>query len=249
MYSETSVQSFRRAIAGKLIALLPESVRSKLSVHLGKPDLRFTLLQLRRFGFRPGNVLDVGAYLGDWTRLCLDVWPDASAVCVEPQQGAQDSLQKLSRSRAPKVIVKQGLLGDADRTDIPFLDSGTGSSVLARDPPGSLCVMWRIDTLIDQGMALPDLVKIDTQGYELAVLSGFERHLQRCKVLQVELSLLPIVPGAAMLHEVVAYLYQRGFVLFDIEEFIRSPSDGAMWQIDAIFCREDSPLRLERTWR
>jgi len=45
------------------------------------------------------------------------------------------------------------------------------------------------------------------------------------------------------------YLRSRRFVIWEIEEFIRSPSDGALWQIDALFVREDSPLRVGRRWR
>jgi hypothetical protein len=31
--------------------------------------------------------------------------------------------------------------------------------------------------------------------------------------------------------------------MFDVDQLILSPFDGAMWQIDALFCRIDSPLR------
>ena len=90
---------------------------------------------------------------------------------------------------------------------------------------------------------------LKAQGYELEVLAGYEKHLQACEVPQVELSLLPIVPGAPLIHDVLAYLSTRSFVMFDVDELIRSPSDGAVWQIDALFCHEVSPLRSRRAWR
>jgi hypothetical protein len=37
--------------------------------------------------------------------------------------------------------------------------------------------------------------------------------------------------------------------MFDVDELIRAPSDDAVWQIDAIFCRMDSPLLKQRVWR
>jgi hypothetical protein len=109
--------------------------------------------------------------------------------------------------------------------------------------------MWCIDSLVDQGSEPFDFVKLDVQGYELQVLIGFERYLRACAVLQLELSLLPLTAGVPLMAEVIEYLNKRGYVLFDIDELIRDPSDGAVWQIDAIFCREDSPLRRERRWR
>lgn len=229
--------------------LLPATIRNRLAIHLGRPDCRFSLLQLHRFGLTPRHLLDVGAYHGEWAQVCLDVWPNTSVLCIEPQQAPQAALKVFARENAPRVVVKQGLLGDADRVSVPFADTGTGSSVLTSQQSSSTRAMWRIDTLIDEGLEPPDFVKIDVQGYELKVLAGFERHLKYCDLLQIELSLLPIVPGGPLLHEVVAYLKNRGFVMFDVDELIRAPSDGAVWQLDALFCREDSPLRQRRTWR
>jgi len=90
---------------------------------------------------------------------------------------------------------------------------------------------------------------LDVQGYEVEVLEGWTIGFDRCEVIQSEISLLPIVPKAPLLHEFVSYLYKRGFVMFDVDELIRAPSDGATWQIDAMFCRLDSYLRTERVWR
>ncbi len=109
--------------------------------------------------------------------------------------------------------------------------------------------MTTVDTLIESGQCQPpDLVKLDVQGYEIEVLEGWTESFYRCQIIQCEISLIPIVAGAPLLHEVITYLFQRGFVVFDVTELIRSPSDGAVWQIDALFCRCDSPLRLSRVW-
>lgn len=227
---------------------LPRELREAMAVHLGRPDIRFSLAQLRRFGFAPVQVLDGGAWTGDWARTCLEVWPGAQVLCVEPQEAPQPALQALAAKARGKVEVKQGLLGPRDAEAAPFTDAGTGSSVLG-STDGPARPMWRIDTLITQGLRPPELVKLDVQGYELEVLAGFEAGLRSCQVLQIELSLLPIAPGAPLIADVLAYLSSRGFVMYDLDEVIRAPSDGAAWQIDAIFCHEESPLRRQRTWR
>src|ERR1700754_1598093 len=123
--------SVRSKLLGAALGLLPDEVRTKVAVHLGKPDCRFSLLQLRRFGFSPRQVLDVGAYRGEWARTCLDVWPDASALCIEPQQSVQEALRRLANDYAPRVAIRQGLLGAGDREAVPFAEVGTGSSVLS----------------------------------------------------------------------------------------------------------------------
>jgi FkbM family methyltransferase len=246
---ESGILQFSRTVAGWFFTVLPQTIRNGLAVHLGKPDLRFSLMQLRRFGFFPHHVLDIGAYRGEWARVVLEVWPETSVLCVEPQQAPQKELRQFARQNASRITIKQGLLGTSNCDAVQFAEVGTGSSVLASQLGASTRPMWRIDTLVDEGLAPPDFVKLDVQGYELGVLAGFEKNLRHCHLLQLELSLLPIVPGGALLHEVVAYLKERGFVMFDVDELIRAPSDGAVWQIDALFCREDSLLRQDRTWR
>jgi FkbM family methyltransferase len=241
--------SVRSKLLSVALGLLPDEVRTKVAVHLGKPDCRFSLLQLRDFGFSPRQVLDVGAYRGEWARTCLDVWPHASVLCIEPQQSPQEALRRFASDYAPRVEIRQGLLGAGDREAVPFAEVGTGSSVLSATTATANRAMWSIDRLIDDGLPQPDLVKIDVQGYELEVLKGYEKNLPNCGVLQLELGLLPIVPGAPLIHDVIAYLKDRGFVMFDIDELIRAPSDAAVWQIDALFCREDSLLRRKRCWR
>lgn len=238
----------RRALS-VLLSTFPDGLRNRLAVHLGRPDLRYSLLQLRQFGFKPKHILDGGAYHGDWTRQCLEIWPEATIACAEPQQSAQVELSKLAEENGPRVRPIHCLLGPEDRDAVPFCDAGTGSNLFTARGADYTCAMWRIDSLIDRGLEPFDFVKLDVQGYELRVLEGFDIYLEHCEVLQLELSLLPLVKGAPLITEMIAYLNQRGFLLFDIDELIRAPSDGAVWQLDALFCRDGSPLRLERHWR
>ena len=242
----------RQKILQLLLRNIPCTWRRRLGVHLGMPDIRWSLMQLRRFGFLPKNTMDVGAFRGDWTRTCLEIFPHAKVVCIEPQNAEALGLTSLERT-FPNVKVIQTLLGSSARDDVPFRDSGPGSSVLevgSNEKMGKPTRMTTIDSLIGSGACPPpEFLKLDVQGYEIEVLEGWTKHFDRCQVIQCEISLLPLVPGGPLLHELVAYLERRGFVMFDVTELIRSPSDGAVWQIDALFCPANSKLRRERVWR
>ena len=236
-------------ISGWLLGIIPKEKKRRLGVLLGAPDIRWSLRQIREFGFRPSHVMDVGAFRGDWARACLDVFPEASIVCIEPQEGPQEELKELV-NRHSNVKVIQTLLGKSECANMPFQEVGSGSSVLLNCAGETQRRMTTIDTLIEgRQCKSPELLKLDVQGFELEIMEGFTRDFERCKVIQIEINLLPIVPGAPLLHEVVDYLYRRGFVMFDIDELIRAPSDGAVWQVDALFCRMDSSLRSERIWK
>ncbi len=239
----------KREALGLLLRLLPGEWKQRLSIHLGVPHVRWSLRQLRHFGFTPSHVLDIGAFQGDWARACLNVFPDVRMTCVEPQDEQQPTLRELALQTG-NIHVVQTLLGRRNLSGVPFSEMGSGSSVLSA-PKGCTRTkpMATVDTLIESGQCQPpDLVKLDVQGYEIEVLEGWTESFYRCQIIQCEMSLIPIVAGAPLLHEVIAYLFRRGFVVFDVTELIRSPSDGAVWQIDALFCRCDSPLRLKRAW-
>jgi FkbM family methyltransferase len=234
---------------GFLLRILPPEQKRRLGADLGVLDMRESLRQLCRFGFIPKHVMDVGAFKGDWTRICLDIFPGAAIMCIEPQDAPQEELNKLA-SEHSNVKVIQTLLGRTERENVPFEEIGSGSSVLLNSRKEEKRSMTTINSLIESGLCKPpELLKLDVQGYELEVLEGYTHDFDACKVIQCEISLLPIVQGAPLLHEVVSYLYKRGFVMFDVDELIRAPSDGATWQIDALFCCVDSPLRTKRIWR
>ena len=239
-----------RIILSRTLKAIPREWRKRLGVYLGVCDLRWSMEQLKRFGFSPIDVLDVGAFQGDWARTCFSVWPHARITCVEPQDSQHQNLTNLA-SQTKNIEYIQVLLGRTDKASVTFCETGSGSSVLLENQETAKThPMKTIDTLIKSGeIAPPHFLKLDVQGYEIEVLEGWTKGFEQCEVIQCEISLLPLIPKAPLMHEVIAYLYNRGFMMFDITELIRSPSDAAVWQIDALFCRKDSPLRDNRVWR
>lgn len=230
--------------------LLPKEWKKALGIHLGAPHVYWSLNQLRRFGFIPNQVLDVGAFQGEWAKACLKVYPQARIMCIEPQEEAQLKLKSMAK-QYPNLKVIQTLLGSQVSRRIPFQEIGSGSSVLLYPHViESTKAMTTIDQLVlEKWLDPPELVKLDVQGYEKEVLKGWVRGFDKCEVIECEISLLPLVEGSPLLTELIEYFQTRDFVMFDITELIRSPSDGAVWQIDALFCRKNSPLRTERLWR
>jgi len=233
-----------------LFHLLPRKLKRGLSVHLGCCDLNWSLEQIRRFGFTPRNVLDVGAFQGEWAKACLKAYPEAHITCIEPQGEPQFKLRELAKQH-PNLKVIQTLLGSQVTPHIPFQERGSGSSVLLPTSENErMKPMTTVDRLIlEKRLDPPEMVKLDVQGYEMEVLKGWTQGFEKCLVIQCEISLLPLIPGAPLLPELIEYLQERDFVMFDITELIRSPSDGAVWQIDALFCRKDSSLRTSRVWQ
>ena len=81
------------------------------------------------------------------------------------------------------------------------------------------------------------LLKIDTQGYEMPVLRGASKTLERCAGLQVEMSIVPLYAGQALYRELIDYLDGVGFDLWGLLPGFVDPSSGRLLQMDGLFFR------------
>src|SRR5205814_270565 len=81
------------------------------------------------------------------------------------------------------------------------------------------------------------LLKIDVQGAEDRVIAGAGRTLQSVTVIQVELSLVPLYEGQALMHDIVELLRGRGYDLADVHPAFIDPRDGRVLQLDGLFLR------------
>jgi len=212
-------------------------------------SMRWSLENLKRCGFLPATVIDVGAFIGEWTELTQAIWPEAKYLMIEPQPNKQERLRRMCNER---VSLEAVLLGSTQSNAVPFhMDDLGGSSVLEqlqdKCPVTEFLPMKTLDTIAsDRQLAGPILVKADVQGYELEVLAGASKTLQNTEVILLEISLLPYNIGSPLFSEVVAFLDERRFLVYDFCWLHRRQSDQAAFQVDVIFAREDSPLRIEK---
>jgi FkbM family methyltransferase len=93
-------------------------------------------------------------------------------------------------------------------------------------------------TVSTERIAMIDLLKIDTQGFDLEVLRGAENSLSTgvVKHVLVELNFSSLYEGQASAAAIHAFLEERGFALVDYYE--RHRRGSAMAWCTALFCRE-----------
>lgn len=81
-------------------------------------------------------------------------------------------------------------------------------------------------------------LKIDVQGSELDVLDGVGQYIDAVKLLELELSLVPLYEDTVGWQEIVRRLDEQRFALRSVERVFDDPATGEMLQIDGIFVRE-----------
>lgn len=235
-----------------VISDLRAATKSFLARQVGSPHILGSLAHLSRSGFRPKQIFDVGAYQGDFARLCLNVWPDTRVVAFEVLEHKVEELRQMTVSGLPVEVISC-LLGAENRESVPFHEMETASSVLEehiyQDVPVKNYSMRTVDHIVKEHCANPpDFLKLDVQGYELEVLKGAEQALDNLKVILAELNFLDIHKGVPLVSEVITWLDERGWVAYDICGITRRPLDSALWQADFIFVPRDISLRSDKRW-
>jgi len=131
---------------------------------------------LRRHKTSRLNVVDVGANFGDTAAIiAASIGRDgAQFVCVEADAQYIPWLRR--NTEGMKVDIVHAIAGPVSGvTQATMLPSGAGTSAIVSDD-GSTARMIAVDDLSDEPI---DLLKIDTDGFELEVLRGATRVLSR----------------------------------------------------------------------
>ena len=104
----------------------------------------------------------------------------------------------------------------------------------------------RLDSLIEQPLARPSLLKVDTQGGELLVLDGAAGILDQIDVIILECSFHQFRHGAPEFNEIVIRMNALGFACYETLEGHYRALDNALAQVDLVFVPFDSPLRRDQ---
>lgn len=210
-------------------------------------DMGKRLEHMANLGFQPRTVVDVGAAEGTWSRMAARLWPNASLIGFEPNRRNEAELER-ARRELPAFSYHLCFLG-AVPGPVTYADRGTQTSLYADVPGTDVAEMRTLDGCFEEGLfPQPQLLKLDVQGYELQVLEGAQRVLSGCEAVLAEVSFYRFHPEMPTADEVIAYLKERGFVIYDTMGLLRLPEDDALGHMDFMFVRADHPLRPRRNW-
>src|SRR5262249_39596221 len=202
-------------------------------------DLFFELLDQLRF--KASHIVDVGANQGNWTRTAVRYFPQALYTLVEPQQHLRARVQDLEASHQIRWV-------NAGCADAPgFLPL----TVAERDHSGStfVPVNWAKRTImvevktLDQviaGEPVPELVKIDAEGYDLKVVDGAKTLLGKTDVFLIEAMICGEYENTAQ--AVINRMARAGYSILDITDLNRSLKTGSLYLVDLSFAPNGSAL-------
>ena len=188
-------------------------------------------------------ILDVGGHIGDSIKLFKAAFPLSIIHSFEPNHESFGKL--IENTPADDGTVRWNFaLGASPGKKTLFQNESTGmSSFLELGEFGwgkieneSLVELRTIDSFVaEQRIARIDILKSDTQGYELEVLKGAEQALRanRVGLIYLELIFSPMYKGLPPVHQLFEYLNARNFELVSIYR-IQHQRNVADWA-DALF--------------
>ena len=179
------------------------------------------------------NVLDIGAYEGQWSRLFTSIYPDANVLMIEANKEKEKTLKEIGNYRI-------ALLGEKDNETVDYykcLDGvPTGNGIYQENTEFKFTPEKRrtitLPTLLGSEKGF-DLIKMDVQGSELNIIKGALPIIKNTKYLLLELQTYQYNKGAPLIEEVVSYLHGLGFGFVDLFDLMYS--NNHLIQVDGLF--------------
>ncbi|MBU6236932.1 MAG: FkbM family methyltransferase [Planctomycetes bacterium] len=175
-----------------------------------------------------GTWLDVGAHLGETSFAKAEANPNLRVIAFEPNIAlASQTFQRLQNFQIlPIAIGEQTGLTEfhlnafsAASSILPMDESARqqwiGGEVLSRATQIMVPVMRLDDVMNWLGIQHVDFLKIDAQGGDFSVVKSLGDRIKDVRKIKLEVTttVQQLYIGAAIKHEIIAYLASRGFAL------------------------------------
>lgn len=216
-----------------------------------KGDLLSFMLEIAKRGFEPSHIVDVGANHAKWSRWTHKVFPDAQYTLIEPQTELGPYLDafcrrcKSARWIAAGVGSQMGTLPFTVRPDtvsssfVPSAEEALRSGHERRMVP-----VMTLDHLVENEIhAIPDIVKVDAEGFEVEIIQGAQSLLGKTELFLLEAHFFGSTDNPCRLGPLINMMADRGYAPYGFTTFYRRPRDRALLLCEIAFARENGILR------
>ena len=192
-------------------------------------------------------VYDIGANIGDFALFTAKLPSVSDIYCFEPIPDVFADLKKRTETLAKIRCFQVGL---ADRNGTVLMNSNDFSPSSSMLPLGAIHAdefplarntrtievqTMTMSEVVDRyGLAPPDFIKADVQGFEDRVIRGGLEVVKKAKYCMLELSLISLYQESVLITDMNALMRGLGFRLVSIVHTIIGTS-GEIVQIDGVY--------------
>ncbi len=226
-----------------LVGLMGYEIISKhQSIGTLEQDLNISMIIVKNLGLQPKLIVDAGAHRGTWTATVQKIFRDATYILIEPQN--LDISPELDSSKNNIQWVRCGLGPEnAERVFFHNLRDDSSSFKLnnpARKKFEETLTMVRLDSLLKKlDLSIPDIAKLDCEGYDLEVLEGFGDLLGKIPFILIESSVSnPRFSNTTQ--KSIEFMESKNYAIINIAEAARLGPSLAMWNAELLFVNKKS---------
>lgn len=195
-------------------------------------------------GIAINSVIDIGASNGKWSVEMMKIFPEASLLAVEPLLEREEELEnvKYAYSNFDYILCVAGEEAGQE-VMLAVSDDLDGSTVGGVSEKFRKIPARTVDSIIaEKKLEGPFLLKFDTHGYELPILSGARNTLMKTNVVIMEVYNFKISEHSKRFHEMCLHMEELGFSCYNMADPMLRVYDRAFWQMDLFFCRDNSRI-------
>lgn len=210
-------------------------------------DNFFTILINQNY--YPETIYDIGANKGTWTAECLKYFPSANYYLFEPQINLKKDIDLRFKDLKNIQLFSVGVgnVNDELNFTIHERDDSCTFSFSEQEAKNRgfeqiKMPIVKLESFVkENNLKTPSILKIDAEGLDLEVLQGADSLLQHSEIIMVEVAVMNRrLKNTAS--EMLNYLNDKGFKLFDITDINRPFSNNVLWLSEFVFIKKNGVL-------
>ena len=186
--------------------------------------------------------------MGDWTRQALWYFPNASFLLFEPQDELKIYIADIITHNNNIIWHNQAVSNKEGSARFTIAKRDDSSTLRLSEDEAREAGLKQMDvkvTTIDSmigehGGKVPEMIKIDAEGFDLKVLEGAVSALGTTEVFFIEAGTLANFDNS--LTSVLDFMNKAGYRLVEITDLNNSPENRFLWLVELVFLRAESAL-------
>lgn len=199
------------------------------------------LMLIGKDGYSPRVIIDVGAHVGAFYKECKNLWPASEVHMVEPNPFARQALLSIDNKVYSELLSHTaGQSCTYYMTDKWNLSSGNSiyreaTSDFSDDHLQAITLQTSTLDNLFSNLPVIDVLKLDTQGSEVDILTGGLSVVSKVKYIIVEASVYEYNKGGCKIGDVFSFMNTHNFELVDILDLSYLEDGSVLNQVDLLF--------------
>jgi len=221
--------------------------RSRTSIESGA-----ALKRISSHDIEINTIIDIGASDGRWSKEAMQYFPNASYFLIEANPLHEEKLRQFKATHK-NVDYVLSAAGDIEGKAYFYNEDLFGGLASHEPSSTSECIespMTTVDAQVGKNnLKPPFLIKMDTHGFEVSILDGAKKSLEKTNYLILETYNFKVAQKSLLFYEMCSYLEEKGFRPIDLYGPGFRPKDNFWWQIDFIYARSDIKELSDNTFK